>query len=80
MRRFRLVVRHLDLYSQALAKIERDHVIDRADVRSMINGGLAEPPELRRLLDAIEPDLYRFPAIDQRSFRANLERTRKTPT
>ena len=70
----RLVVRHLDLYSQALAKIERDHVLDRADVRSMINGGLVEPLELRRLFDAIEPNLFRFPAIDPRSFRANLER------
>ena len=76
----RLVVRHLDLYSQALAKIERDHAIDRADVQRMIDEGFVQPVELRRLFEAIEPDLYRFPAIDQRSFRANLERTLKTPT
>jgi len=70
-----LVARHLDLYAQALAKIERDHPIDRADVKSMIDAGLVDPTELRRLFDAIEANFFRFPAIDPRSFRANLERT-----
>jgi len=75
----RLVVRHLDLYSQALAKVERDHAIDRADVRSMIDGSHVQPMELRRLFDAIEPNLFRFPAIDPPSFRANLEGALEAP-
>lgn len=71
----RLTIRHMDLYAQALAKIERDHALDRSDVRSMLVGGLVEPDELLRIFDAIEPLLYRFPAIDAPSFRARLHGT-----
>jgi hypothetical protein len=70
----RLTVRLMDPYAQALAKIERDHAIDRADIRAMMTSGLVEPDELRRLFSAIEPQLYRFPAIDPPSFRAQVER------
>jgi hypothetical protein len=65
--------RHFDLYAQALAKIERGHDTDRRDVAAMIERGLVDRSRLREHFDAIEPDLYRFPAIDPASFRAAVE-------
>jgi hypothetical protein len=64
---------HYDLYAQALSKIERGHERDLADVREMLRRGLIQAPELRRLFDAIEPNLFRYPAIDPKSFRAAVE-------
>ncbi len=64
---------HYDLYAQALAKIERSHERDLADVREMLNRGLIQAPELRRLFDAIEPRLFRYPAINPKSFRTAVE-------
>lgn len=63
-----------DLYSQALAKVERGFETDRSDVAAMLARGLVEPAKLRELFAAIEPALYRFPAIDGKAFRAKLER------
>ncbi|MGH2705562.1 MAG: DUF6036 family nucleotidyltransferase [Actinomycetota bacterium] len=60
---------HYDLYSQALAKIERGHSQDTDDVRRMLGEGLVEPDRLLDFYDRIEPGLYRFPAIDPASFR-----------
>lgn len=59
---------HYDLYAQALAKIERGHDQDLADVREMLARRLIEPSELQRHFDAITPGLYRYPAIDARAF------------
>ena len=73
VREGRLTFRHFDPYSQALAKLQRGHGRDLADVRAMIERGLVEP---RRLLDAfseIEPNLYRFPAIEPGAFRRRVE-------
>ena len=64
---------HYDPYSQALAKIERGHAKDLADVREILDRGLVEPGRLRQLFDAIEPRLDRYPAIDPPSFRRRLE-------
>jgi hypothetical protein len=64
---------HYDFYSQALAKIERGHAQDRADVDSMIGAGLVQPGRLRELFDMIVPRLYRFPAVDPESFRRRLD-------
>jgi hypothetical protein len=64
---------HFDLYSQALSKIERGHAQDVRDVRSMMALGLVEPNELRRLYQAIEPELIRFPALDADALRAKVE-------
>jgi hypothetical protein len=61
--------RHFDLYAQALAKIERGHETDRGDVREMLARGLVTGPGLLEYFGAIEPELYRFPAIDPVSFR-----------
>jgi len=64
---------HFDFYSQALAKIERGFDQDLDDVREMLGRGLVEPEQLRELFDAIEPELYRYPAIDPTAFRKKLE-------
>jgi hypothetical protein len=69
VREGKLAFHHYDFYSQALAKIERSHEIDVADVRQMIESGLVERPKLLELFEAIEPELYRYPAIDPRRFR-----------
>lgn len=69
----KLSVFHFDLYSQALSKIERGHTKDLADVRSMVDDGLVEPGRLLELFDAIEPKLYRYPALDPASFRRAVE-------
>ena len=55
---------HFDLYAQALAKLERGHRRDVADVREMLGRGLVAAPQLLTYFERIEPDLYRYPAID----------------
>jgi hypothetical protein len=69
----RVDVYHFDLYSQALSKIERGFGQDLSDVRTMIPRGIVDPPRLRELYDAIEPHLYRYPALDPAAFRHKLE-------
>lgn len=64
---------HYDPYAQALAKIERGHQQDRGDVQELIGRGLVEPAELLRLFEAIEPRLYRFPAVDPAALRRAVE-------
>lgn len=66
-------VRHFDLYSQALAKIERGFQQDLQDVHSMLTDGLIMPERVRELYEQIEPELYRYPAIDPPAFRRKLE-------
>ncbi len=68
-----LTVRHFDLTAQAMAKLERGHSRDLDDVRAMLDRGLVEREGLLAFLDAIEDDLYRFPAIDPSSFRRAVE-------
>jgi hypothetical protein len=74
-----LAVFHFDFYSQALAKIERGHDIDRRDITAMLDSGLVERRRLRELFAAIEPQLYRFPAIDPAGFRRRLEAVCEDP-
>lgn len=66
-------VHHFDLYSQALSKIERGFGQDLEDVHTMIARGLVEPSRLRDLYDTIEPELYRYPAIDPAVFRRKVD-------
>lgn len=66
-------VHHFDLYSQALSKIERGFDQDLEDVRMMVERELVEPARLRELYDAIEPELYRYPAIDPAAFRRKVD-------
>jgi hypothetical protein len=44
------------------------------DVGSMLRDELVERERLRELVDEIEPALFRYPAIDARSFRTKVER------
>jgi hypothetical protein len=64
---------HYDFYSQALAKIQRGHGKDLADARGLAEQGLVEGSKLAELFAAIEPSLYRYPAIDAAGFRRAVE-------
>ncbi len=69
----RVELRHFDFYSQALSKIERGFEQDLADVREMIDRGRVDPTLLRELYDAVEPELYRYPAIDPAAFSRKVQ-------
>jgi hypothetical protein len=64
---------HYDLEAQALAKIERGHALDLSDVREMLARRLIDPQRLRARFAAIEPELYRYPAIDPATFKRKVE-------
>jgi len=64
----RLTFYHFELVAQALAKIERGHAQDLADVHEMLDRGLVSVEQLRAVFQAIEPQLYRYPAIDPAAF------------
>jgi hypothetical protein len=63
---------HYDLYSQALAKLERAHRQDLEDVATMVDRGLIEPARALEFFGEIEPELYRYPAVEPASFRARV--------
>lgn len=65
---------HYDFYAQALAKIRRGHRLDMEDAGAMLREGLIEPARLTELFGKIEPELYRYPAIDPKTFKAALGR------
>lgn len=69
----KLSFHHFDPVAQALSKAERGHDQDRRDVRHLTESGLVDPAEARAQFDAIEPELYRFPAIDPTTFRRAVE-------
>jgi hypothetical protein len=69
----RVEVRHYDLAAQALSKIERGHRRDLDDVRAMLDRGLITPGSLRETFAAIEPKLYRYPAVDAPAFKRALD-------
>jgi hypothetical protein len=64
---------HYDIYSQALAKIERGHDRDITDVRSMLEHRLIAKEKLWELFQAIEPALIRYPGITAATFRHSVE-------
>lgn len=63
---------HYDFYAQALSKLQRGHEKDLEDARDLVASGLVEPERLVELFEAIEPDLFRYPAIDPVSFRRSV--------
>jgi len=65
---------HYDFYAQALAKIERGHAMDLRDVNEMIQAGLVEPKRMLEFFTVIEPQLYRYPAVDGPTFRHAVEK------
>jgi hypothetical protein len=68
-----LDVFHYDPYSQALAKAERGFEKDLEDVRQLIAKGAVDPARARDLFQQIEPQLYRFPALDPARFRRHVD-------
>ncbi|MBI4229860.1 MAG: hypothetical protein HY608_03395 [Planctomycetes bacterium] len=75
VREGRLDFFHYDPYAQALAKIERGHARDNEDVREILARGLVRPVELLRLHEAIESQLYLYPAVHPSSLRRALRET-----
>jgi hypothetical protein len=69
----RLTYYHFELVAQALAKLERAHAQDLDDVNAMLERGLIDPGSALEYFERIEPELYRFPAIDARGFRHRVE-------
>jgi hypothetical protein len=69
----RVAFLHFDLYAQALAKVERGHRQDLADVHEMMARGLIDRRRAREYFSRIEPELYRFPAIDAATFRRAVD-------
>ncbi len=65
---------HYDFYAQALSKVERGHAQDQSDVRAMLDRALIDPGTASALFDRIEPELYRYPAIDPKTFRREVDR------
>ncbi|HUP00622.1 MAG TPA: hypothetical protein VM737_03755 [Gemmatimonadota bacterium] len=59
--------------AQALAKAERGHNQDLDDMREMIARDLIDPGSALKYFERIEPELYRYPALDPRSFRKSVE-------
>src|SRR5438132_3407143 len=50
---------HYDFYAQTLAKLERRHELDRADVAQLFESGLIKPAKLLEMFSAIEGELHR---------------------
>lgn len=69
----RLAFYHFDFPAQALAKVERGHAQDLADVREMLARGLIDPKRVLEYFERVEPELYRYPAIHAPSFRRAVE-------
>ncbi len=69
----RLEFYHYDFYSQALAKLERGHARDLADVQAMLERQLIAPAQLWELFLAVEPLLIRFPGITASLFRESVD-------
>jgi hypothetical protein len=70
---------HFDIYAQALSKIERGHTQDVADVAEMLARGLIQRGKILDYFERIEPELFRFPAIDGSSFRLAVEQAVSPP-
>jgi hypothetical protein len=74
----RLAFFHFDPYAQALAKVERGHAQDVQDVHHLVDSGLVDPQRVLEYFERIEPELYRYPAIDPASFRRAVEEAFRT--
>jgi hypothetical protein len=53
--------------------VERGHGQDQGDVREMLARGLVDRRRALEYFARIEPQLYRFPAIDPPTFRRAVE-------
>jgi hypothetical protein len=73
LREGNLEVFDFDPYSQALSKLQRGFELDLDDVRSMVESEQVSPKVLQGLFDAIEDELFRFPAVDPKSLNAAVD-------
>jgi hypothetical protein len=48
-------------------------LLDLEDVRSMVESRQVDPAKLLELYEDIEPDFYRFPAVEPASLRSAVE-------
>jgi hypothetical protein len=64
---------HFDPCAQLLAKIERGHGQDMTDVREMLRREFVERARALEYFRRMEPELYRYPAIDPPAFRRAVE-------
>ncbi len=69
----KLSFHHFDLHAQALAKVERAHRQDLEDVRALVERGLVISEQALSYFEQIEPELYRYPAIDPSAFRRRAD-------
>ena len=65
---------HFDLTLQALSKLERGHEQDLADVNHLLKGAWTTPERIRGVLKQIQPDLLRYPAINEAQFVGKVEK------
>lgn len=63
---------HYDFRAQALTKLARGYQRDLGDVGAMLERGLVTRDELSAALDAIRPDLIRYPALDAEAFERRV--------
>jgi hypothetical protein len=68
-----LEVFDFDLYSQALSKLERGFELDLEDVQKMVQSGEIEPGKLLEQYEAIESELFKFPAVDPAKLKKTVE-------
>ena len=64
---------HYDLFTQALAKLERGHDQDLSDVSEFIKRGFIKPGDLDREFSKIRTALIRYPAINADQFEQKLK-------
>ena len=63
---------HFDFKSQALAKIERGHDQDIADVIALIENGHVSPESIKSAFNEIRISLARYPAISLEDFERKM--------
>jgi hypothetical protein len=73
MQEGQLVVSHVPLVWQALAKIHRGHHQDLEDAEAMMRFGLVDRDDILAAFTRIESNLYRYPNIDPSAFRGAVE-------
>jgi hypothetical protein len=66
-------VYHVDFSLQALAKLERGLERDVRDAEAMIALKLTSTDAIAATLESVEPELYRFPAIDAQELRRTVQ-------
>lgn len=62
-----------DPYSQTLSKLERGFDLDLRDVAAMVRARQVDPTRLLELFAGVEPELFRFPAVDPAQLRRAVE-------